>query len=44
MKQEQVDVFEANRKLAYLQEDRLKALLEPANLLKMGFRIDELMQ
>ena len=44
MKQEQIDVFEANRKLEYLEEERLKALLEPANLLKMGFRIDELMQ
>ena len=43
MKQEQIDVFEANRKLEYLEENRLKDLLEPANLLKMGFRIDELM-
>ena len=44
MKNEQVDIFEANRKLKYLDEKRLVFLLEPASLLKMGFQIEDLLE
>jgi len=44
MKHEQVDVFEANRRLKYLDEERLISLLEPASLLKMGFQIKDLLE
>ena len=43
MKDEKVDVFEANRKLKYLDETRLVSLMEPASLLKMGFQMDDLL-
>jgi aspartate ammonia-lyase len=44
MKDQQVDVFEANRRLKYLDESRLACLMEPASLLKMGFQMDDLLQ
>ncbi len=42
IRDEQASVFEANRRLGYMDQKRLEELLKPANLLKMGFRIDEL--
>ncbi len=42
MKEKHIDIFEANHQLGYLSQNRLNELLKPANLLKMGFRIDEL--
>jgi len=44
MRQKQIDVFEANRIHRYLDAKKLRKLLDPANLLKMGFRIDELLE
>jgi aspartate ammonia-lyase len=41
MKDTGTDVFEANQKLQLLDEARLKQILEPQNLLKMGYSIRE---
>ncbi len=42
MKNEQMDIFEANDHYQYIPREKLESLLTPDNLLKMGFRIDEL--
>jgi aspartate ammonia-lyase len=42
MKTSGLSVFEANRKLNILDEEKLSELLSPQNLLKMGFSIKEL--
>jgi len=41
MKTSGVDIFEANQKLQFLDEARLKQILEPQNLLKIGYSIRE---
>ncbi len=41
MKTSGVDIFEANQKLQLLDEARLKQILEPQNLLKIGYSIRE---
>ena len=41
MKTSGSDIFEANQKLNFLEEARLKQILEPNNLLKMGYSIKE---
>jgi len=43
MKTEKIDVFEANRHLAFLDETKLQQILKPENLLKTGFSMDDLM-
>ena len=42
MKEKQVDIFAANRVLHFLDDVKLKTILEPGNLLKLGFTLDEL--
>jgi len=42
MKRNGVDVFEANRNLNLLSEEKLRALLLPENLLKLGFTLGDL--
>jgi aspartate ammonia-lyase len=42
MKNSQVDIFEANDHYQYMKREELESLLTPDNLLKMGFRIDDL--
>ncbi len=42
MKEKKIDIFEANRILKLIDETKLKSILEPGNLLKLGFSLDEL--
>jgi len=42
MKEKQMDIFEANRFLKAIDESKLKAILQPGNLLKLGFSLDDL--
>jgi aspartate ammonia-lyase len=42
MKKEKIDIFEANSRLKFIDESKLKSLLEPGNLLKLGFSLDDL--
>jgi aspartate ammonia-lyase len=42
MKDRQLDIFEANRLLNVLDESKLKTILQPGNLLKLGFSLDDL--
>jgi aspartate ammonia-lyase len=42
MKKENIDIFSANSRLNMIDEDRLKKILLPGNLVKLGFSIDDL--
>jgi len=42
MKNAVCNVFEANRKLALIEEEKLKNILQPENLLKTGFTLSDL--
>ncbi len=42
MKEKGKDIFEANRVLKVIDEEKLKSVLEPGNLLKLGFSLDDL--
>jgi aspartate ammonia-lyase len=42
MKEKKYDIFEANRVLKIIDETRLKQILEPGNLLKLGFSLEDL--
>jgi aspartate ammonia-lyase len=42
MKDKDLDVFEANIILPSLDDDRLKKILEPGNLLKLGFTLEDI--
>jgi len=42
MKSSGCDVFEANAKLKLLDEEKLKNVLKPENLLKTGFTLSDL--
>ena len=42
MKERQLDIFEANRILEAIDESKLKTILQPGNLLKLGFSLDDL--
>jgi aspartate ammonia-lyase len=42
MKEKKIDIFEANSILNYLGESKLKTILQPGNLLKLGFSLDDL--
>ena len=42
MKEKKLDIFEANRILKIIDETRLKEILEPGNLLKLGFSLEDL--
>ena len=42
MKEKKIDIFEANRILKSIEESKLRTILEPGNLLKLGFTLDEL--
>jgi aspartate ammonia-lyase len=42
MKQKKYDVFEANSILRIIEEARLKEILQPGNLLKLGFSLEDL--
>jgi aspartate ammonia-lyase len=42
MKDNRISIFEANSILKLIDETKLKSILEPGNLLKLGFSIDDL--
>jgi aspartate ammonia-lyase len=42
MKESKIDIFEANRLLKAINEIKLKTILQPGNLLKLGFSLDDL--
>jgi aspartate ammonia-lyase len=42
MKENKLTIFEANKILNLMAEDKLKNLLEPGNLLKLGFSLNDL--
>jgi aspartate ammonia-lyase len=42
MKEKKCDVFKANQVLKILDETRLKEILQPGNLLKLGYSLEDL--
>jgi aspartate ammonia-lyase len=42
MKEKNIEITEANRVMGLMDEDKLRKLLQPANLLRLGFSLDEL--
>jgi aspartate ammonia-lyase len=42
MKERQLDIFEANSILNFIDAAKLKTILQPGNLLKLGFSLDDL--
>ncbi len=42
MKKEKIDIFEANNALKVIDNARLKTILQPGNLLKLGFSLEDL--
>jgi hypothetical protein len=42
MKERSIDIFEANTILKAIDDTRLRTILQPGNLLKLGFSLDEL--
>jgi len=42
MKEKKINIFEANRTMKLIDEGKLKSILEPGNLLKLGFSLDDL--
>lgn len=42
MKEKNIDVFEANKVLKILDQNKFKEILAPQNLLKLGFTIDDI--
>ena len=42
MKENDCDIFEANKKLKLMNEDQLKKILQPQSLLKLGYSIKDL--
>jgi aspartate ammonia-lyase len=42
MKEKKIDIFEANRALNLLDANKLKTILQPGNLLKLGFSLEDI--
>jgi aspartate ammonia-lyase len=42
MKKDKIDIFKANSILGYLSDNKIKIILQPGNLLKLGFSINDL--
>jgi aspartate ammonia-lyase len=42
MKEKKIDIFEANKILKMIDETKLGSILEPGNLLRLGFSLDDL--
>jgi aspartate ammonia-lyase len=42
MKAENIDIFEANQRLTFIDDSKLRQILKPENLLKTGFSMDDL--
>ena len=43
MKENHSDVFNANKKLKLIKEEKLKHLLKPENLLKTGYTLEDIL-
>jgi aspartate ammonia-lyase len=43
MKNDHLSIFEANRQLKFLDELKLKEILEPSNLIKLGYTLEDLL-
>jgi aspartate ammonia-lyase len=43
MKEKKIDIFEANDILNIIDDTKLKTILQPGNLLKLGFSLDDLL-
>jgi aspartate ammonia-lyase len=41
MKEKKIDIFEANRILQFIDDTKLRVILQPGNLLKLGFSLDD---
>lgn len=44
MKEKHIDILEANRNLKFLPEEKLKRLIEPQQLLKEGFSLNDMLE
>ena len=44
MKEKHIDIFKANDHFQFIEDNKLKSLLSADNLLKMGFRISDLLE
>jgi hypothetical protein len=42
MRDKGMDIFEANRLMNSIDEDKLRKILEPGNLLKLGFTLEDI--
>ena len=42
MKNNKINIFEANKKLKLIEEEKLKQILKSENLLKMGYSIEDI--
>jgi hypothetical protein len=42
MRDSGINIFEANKKLGYIKEERLKEILKPENLVQGGYRLQDL--
>jgi aspartate ammonia-lyase len=42
MKEKKIDIFEANNILQAMDDSKLRTILQPGNLLKLGFSVDDL--
>jgi len=42
MKEDKIDIFEANKILNFIEKNKLNSILNPGNLLKLGFTLDEI--
>jgi aspartate ammonia-lyase len=42
MREKKINIFEANSLLNIIDEERLTAILKPANLMKLGFSFEDL--
>jgi aspartate ammonia-lyase len=42
MKEKEIDIFEANNIMDFLPETKLKTILQPGNLLKLGFSLEDI--
>jgi len=42
MKEKKIDIFEANNEINFMDDLKLKSIIQPGNLLKLGFTLDEI--
>ena len=42
MKEKKIDIFEANNEINFMDDLKLRSIIQPGNLLKLGFTLDEI--